>query len=72
MPKEELGYSKKVITKVEKVSHTIRFNLNTLAGDLYSMIKQVPPEAVVVMVTGDDANRDAVAEIIFEETNNLE
>ena len=60
------SYEKEIITTIEKIKHTVRFKLNSKAADVIEILKQVPPEATVIMIV-DDTELGGYGEVVFEE-----
>ena len=65
------SYEKYIVSKVEKITHTVRIKLNEPAGSVMKTLKNVPPDATVTMVV-DDSELEGYGEIVFEETKNTE
>ena len=60
------GYEKKIVSKLIKVKHIIRPRLNSTARDFRQLLKNVPDDAIIEMIDGDDGY-DGYGEIIFVE-----
>ena len=68
MPKKLFAsYEKTSVVKIEKITHTIRLRLNMTRNDVMGILNNVPKDAIVTMIVGDDTF-DGYGEIIFEET----
>lgn len=59
-----MSYTKSTEVEIVRIKHNVSFHLNCTARQLKSYLHNVPDNAIVCMVVGDDDNQP---EIVFEE-----
>ena len=60
------SYEKTVVSKVQRIEHTVRMRLNSTKRELIRVLENVPNDAVIEMIVGDDEDGD-YGEIVFVE-----
>ncbi|KYK22654.1 hypothetical protein AYK24_00070 [Thermoplasmatales archaeon SG8-52-4] len=63
--KDFASYEKEVKSKIVEITHTVRFRINTLAGDARNIINHVPTNAKIINWSSDDSGE--FVEIVFLE-----
>jgi len=64
--KNFVSYEKTVVSKVQRIKHTVRMRLNSTKRELIRVLENVPNDAVIEMIVGDDEDGD-YGEIVFVE-----
>lgn len=64
------SYEKTVVAKVQRIKHTVRMRLNSTKRGLMGTLENVPDDAVIEMIVGDDEDDD-YGEIVFAEEKNV-